>query len=121
MVINFWFTACPPCMAELKGLNEIVTQYEQEKDIAFISFTTDSKKTLEEDFFPNHDFKFKIIPDSKHFIRQELMHAWGFPTTFIVDKKGIIQKIIVGAQGKEELATKEIKEEIIPELEKYLK
>jgi len=120
VVVNLWFTSCPPCVAELKGLNEIVDEFAN-KEVAFISFTTDSKEDLEMDFFPNYEFKFQIVSDAKGFISKGIEHRWGFPTTFIVDKEGVIQKIFTGGSSEEELATKEIKRKIIPELEKYLK
>lgn len=119
IVLNFWFMACPPCMAELGGLNEIVDQYKN-ANVAFISFTFDSKTDLEKDFFPTHKFNFKIIPDSQDFLIEELKHGWGFPTTFIVDQNGFIQKIFSGGATEEAIANKEIKENIIPELERLL-
>ena len=28
LVLNFWFTSCPPCIAELPGLNRLVDEYD---------------------------------------------------------------------------------------------
>ena len=112
--------ACPPCIAELKGLNEIVEQYAQEESVAFISFTLDSKETLQEDFFPNYEFKFEIIADAEPFIFEELAHPFGFPTTIIVDQKGMIRKMMSGNSTNEAEATKEVKSLIIPQIEACL-
>ena len=120
LVLNFWFMACPPCMAELGGLNAIVDQY-QDANVEFISFTLDEKKDLARDFFPNHSFKFKVVPDCQDFIIEELKLGWGFPTTFIIDQEGTIQKIISGGETEEVAASAAIKAEIIPELEKLLR
>lgn len=120
IVINFWFMSCPPCIAELGGLNEIVDKY-QDKNVAFISFTFDSKMDLAKDFFPNHEFKFEVIADQETFLIEELAHGWGFPTTFIVDQEGYIEKIFSGGSTEEEIANTEIKEQVIPVLEQLLK
>ncbi len=119
IVINLWFMACAPCMAELEGLNEIVEKY-QDDDVAFISFTWDSKEDLEQDFFPNHNFKFEIVSDAQTFLLEEIDHGWGFPTTFIVDQEGYIQKIISGGSTEKDVANKDIKENIIPILDQLL-
>jgi len=119
IVINLWFMACSPCIAELKGLNEIVEKYKDDK-VAFISFTWDTKEDLDQDFFPTNEFKFEIISDAQTFLIEEINHGWGFPTTFIVDQNGFIQKIISGGPTEEEAANREIKEKIIPVIDQLL-
>ena len=39
-VIHFWFTACPPCISELGGLNEVVDTYKERSDIEFMLLGT---------------------------------------------------------------------------------
>ncbi len=119
LVLNFWFMACTPCMAELEGLNEIVDEYEQDA-VEFISFTWDSSADLERDFFPNHTFKFKIISDAQAFIIEDLKLGWGFPTTFIVNQQGMIHKIFSGGETEKAAANAAIKKAIVPELDKLL-
>ena len=112
-VINFWFMACPPCMAELDGLNAVVDHYEERDDIEFISFTTDEKQDIIEGFLPFHQFKFEIIPDAENTILEVFRIWWGFPTTIIIDKSGKIFKIFSGGVTDEEEASKEIKSTLI--------
>ncbi len=120
-IINFWFINCPPCLAEMKGLNEIVTKYESNKDLRFISFSLDDKESLEKDFFSKREFKFEVIPNSLEFIMLDLQSPFGYPTTFVVDKSGIIRKIIMGSSRDVEEATIEVKEKLIPIIEELLK
>lgn len=97
-VINFWFTACPPCIAKLDGLNKIVEKYNQREDVVFLSFTRDTEEILNEDFFPHHKLDFEIIPNAESLILQTFKSWWGFPTTFIVDKSGKVFKVLSGGK-----------------------
>lgn len=119
-VINFWFINCPPCLAEMKGLNEIVTQYESNEKVKFISFSLDDKKSLEKDFFSKREFKFEVIPNSIEFIMFNLQSPFGYPTTFVVDQSGIIRKVVTGSSRDVEKATIEVKENLIPIIEELL-
>lgn len=107
-VINFWFMACPPCMAELGGLNAVVEFYKERDDVAFISFTTDEKQDIIESFLPFHQLEFEIIPDAKLTIIEVFKIWWGFPTTIVIDKSGKIHKVFTGGSTDEEEASKEI-------------
>ncbi|MBL7791046.1 MAG: TlpA family protein disulfide reductase [Saprospiraceae bacterium] len=112
-VINFWFMACPPCMAELDGLNAVVEHYKERSDIEFISFTTDDKQDIIEGFLPFHQLKFEIIPDAENTISEVFKSWWGFPTTIIIDKSGKIHKIFSGGMTDEKEASKEIERTLI--------
>ena len=119
-VLNFWFIGCPPCIAEMKGLNEIVDKYEKEEDVRFLAIALDNKESLDSTFFPNHEFKFEIIPDAVDFIFTQIQYPFGYPATFVVDKAGIIRKISVGSSRIEAEATTKIKEVLIPAIDECL-
>jgi len=108
-VINFWFIACPPCIAELGGLNEVVEKYKERDDVVFLSFTREDKAILEKEFFPNHELNFEIIPDSEETILNVFKSWWGYPTTLIIDKSGKIHSITSGGSIFEEEARENIK------------
>src|SRR5689334_20368114 len=43
VVLNFWFTACPPCLAEIPALNKLAKEYKN-KNVIFFGITYDSYK-----------------------------------------------------------------------------
>ena len=47
VVINFWFTTCPPCKAERPYLNQIVDDYKSDPNVVFIAIALDKKEQLE--------------------------------------------------------------------------
>lgn len=120
-VIHFWYMACPPCIAELGGLNDVVKAYQERSDIEFISFTRDDKEDLVESFFPNHALLFEIIPDSEKSILDVFKIWWGFPTTMVIDKTGKIRLITSGGKPDADEASREIKETLIKAIEECLK
>ncbi|HSU29039.1 MAG TPA: TlpA disulfide reductase family protein [Chitinophagaceae bacterium] len=99
LVINLWYMACAPCMAEMPALNSLVTEY-RGKDVVFVAFGTDSKSKLVAEFLPNYKFDFIIVPYDKVVLQK--IGKTGFPTTYIIDKKGNVRMAWAGGPtGKE--------------------
>ena len=82
IVINFWFTKCKPCVAEIPYLNKIKRKY-KEREVAFFAVTFDNEKILKE-FITNKEFDFTIIPNGRKIIDQ--FYIQQYPTTVIIDK-----------------------------------
>jgi len=100
IVINLWFTTCQPCIAELPALNKLVKEY-KDKNVVFLGLSTDTKEMLDADFFPKYKFDFTIIPNARSIVDEKIGHT-GFPTTYIIDKKGRVIDVWVGGPiGKE--------------------
>jgi peroxiredoxin len=86
VVINFWFTSCGPCIAEMPALNVLRNEY-KDSDVVFISITFDKKIQIL-NFLKKHPFNFTIIPDA----RQYCDHITSlYPITLFVNKNGVIQ------------------------------
>jgi peroxiredoxin len=93
IVINLWFTSCQPCIAELPALNRLVTEY-KDKDVVFLGLSTDTREVLDSDFFPKYKFEFTIVP--KAFLQIVKLGETGYPTTYIIDKKGQVRDAWIG-------------------------
>lgn len=85
LVINFWFTTCPPCKAERPYLNQIVNDYKSDSNVVFIAIALDQKEQLEP-YLTDHEFKYNIIPAGKKIA--DSYDIQGYPTQVIVDKEG---------------------------------
>jgi len=103
LVINLWFIDCHPCIAELPALNRLVKEY-KDRDVMFISLSQDTEKHLDEFFFPKYKFNFKIVPNASGIIFKEIGNT-GFPTTYIIDKKGNVQAAWTGGPIDEKAET----------------
>jgi peroxiredoxin len=98
VVLNFWFIECYPCIAELPALNRLVKEYKK-KGVLFFGITYQSLKSLKTDFLPNYKFDFEIVHDASDITEQ---FSAGYPTTYIIDKNGIVKSVWSGGfTGKE--------------------
>jgi peroxiredoxin len=82
IVINFWYTTCAPCVAEMPALNEMVKKYKK-SNVEFISITHENKENVNE-FLSKHKFNFKHIVASESLLN--VFEIKVFPTTIIVNK-----------------------------------
>ncbi|MGB1042115.1 MAG: TlpA family protein disulfide reductase [Tenacibaculum sp.] len=118
VLVNFWFIKCMPCMKEVKYLNELKEKYKDENFI-LISIARNTKQELinfNSDFetiestirkeFAKEKIKYEIIPECKKSKLNcnkisSLFNVTRYPTTFIINKKGIIEYVKTGFGDKE--------------------
>ncbi|WP_406824527.1 TlpA family protein disulfide reductase [Pedobacter sp. KACC 23697] len=83
VVINFWFEKCPPCIAEMPELNNLVAKYGK-KAVRFIGITHDSP-AIARRFQKRNGYKYEIVSLSNDEIRK-LNVNHGFPSNVLVGK-----------------------------------
>lgn len=83
VVINFWFEKCPPCIAEMPELNNLVSKYGK-KAVRFIGITHDGPASARR-FQKRNGYKYEIVSLSKDEIRK-LNINHGFPSNVLVGK-----------------------------------
>jgi len=86
VVINFWFTTCAPCIAEMPALNTLREEY-KDSDVVFIAVTFD-KKTQVLQFLKKHSFDFTILPGANTLCAHMTVL---YPLTLFVDRQGVIK------------------------------
>jgi len=117
-IVNFWFTSCPPCVAEIPGLNSIVERYGGTK-INYIAIGRDNSQDIK-DFLTENPWKFEHIPNGNEIMQNNFKLRWGFPTTFLLNKNAEV--ILAFSGGKSDsTAVEEIQNKLIPIIEKELK
>jgi peroxiredoxin len=92
LVLNSWFINCKACNEEMPALNELTDQYKNRKDILFVGIAFDSKEALRS-FLKKKTFKYAIASVKESYIEQTL-HSNAYPTHWLVDKKGVIVKVV---------------------------
>ena len=105
-IINFWFTTCAPCIAEMPAFNHIVEKYGN-RNINFISICNENEPDIKE-FLEEREFKFEVIPNGKPIYRNIFKSPWGYPFTLVVDEKGIIIEAFSGGFTDEAKAKEKI-------------
>jgi peroxiredoxin len=91
MVLKCWFIACGACVKEFPELNRLVDEYEDRKDVLFVSLATDAKSDLAK-FITKKPFSYAVVPEQTDYLQQQLKVNI-YPTHFLLDRKGRIVKV----------------------------
>jgi peroxiredoxin len=93
--LNFWATWCGPCKEEMPSMEELFKQF-KEKDFVFLAISVDYAGTKSvKEFIEKHRYTFPVLIDPKC-ETLDLFAVKGIPTTFLIDKKGMIIGKAVG-------------------------
>ena len=94
--VNFWASWCAPCRKELPLLDQLQSKHH---DLVVLAINIDSEKVIAEQFLEKYKIKSLVLfdPDT------EVVASYGaiaMPTSFILDKKGIIRYSHYGFNAK---------------------
>lgn len=92
LIVKTWFINCKPCIAEMPDLNEFVEAHGEKEDLLFLSLALDSEEDLKK-FLSEKEFKYAVVPNQESYIQDSLKLSV-YPTHLVVDKNGVIQKVI---------------------------
>lgn len=110
VLINFWATWCPPCRAEIAAMQKVFEDYQDQGfTILAINSTSQDQNTAVMNFIKTNGVTFPILLDS----RGEATNTYrikALPTSYFVDRQGIISEIIIGGPMPEVLLRQHIEE-----------
>ena len=101
VVLNFWATWYPPCIAEAPDLVEVFNAY-KDKGVQFIGVSDDDVSALEK-FVSDYGIDYPTLLDGSV---DRIMPKWGIsaiPTTFILNGNGEIVFKKVGMMSRDQL------------------
>ena len=95
VVLDFWGTWCPPCVASVPDLRNLYKRYSKEPSFVLISISSDSN----EDEWREFTAKNKMIWPQYRDRDRHIQHAFGvhaFPTYIVIDHEGIVRFQTIG-------------------------
>lgn len=99
VVLNFWFTTCSPCIAEMPALNKLVSEY-KDKDIVFIAFAKDPESEVRE-FLKNRTFNYQQVSNADDIHEKYEINLW--PTHVILNPEGkVVQRLTGGGLNRDQ-------------------
>ena len=104
VVINFWATWCPPCIAEMPSFEELYKTYKN--DVVFLFVSSEDPKTISS-FLNKNNFNFKAhMPKTA---APDAFEVGAIPRTFVIDKKG---QIVIDKTGAANWNSQGVRNEI---------
>jgi thiol-disulfide isomerase/thioredoxin len=111
LLLNVWATWCAPCVEEFPAIIELNKKYNNNLEV--IALSVDMPSEIESrvvPFLKKQGVSFKVIvadEKSSNNMINMLDSSWSgaVPVTFIYDKKGMRQKVLVGAHSYEKMKT----------------
>jgi cytochrome c biogenesis protein CcmG, thiol:disulfide interchange protein DsbE len=96
VIINVWATWCPPCRAEMPAMQKVYVDYAgQGLEIVAINATYSDNPAKAIEFADSLGLTFPIVFDQTGgTANQYRVHS--LPTTFFIDRQGIVQEVVVG-------------------------
>ncbi len=94
VVLNFWATWCPPCMAELPSLMSM-QDHERSKGVTVLGVSIDVDEDAYHRFLKQHGVNFLTVRDPQQKV-PELYGTDGWPESYIIDRQGVVRRKVVG-------------------------
>lgn len=110
VVVNLWASWCPPCRAEMPAIEKVYQDY---KDLGLVVLgvnTTNQDSEADAAAFVREyrlTFPIPLDRDGSVSVRYALR---GLPTTFFIDREGIIRSIVVGGPMSEAVIRSKIED-----------
>lgn len=101
VVVNFWATWCPPCVAEMPSFQKLYDAYGSNVDFYFV---TSEKPDKVNRFLDKHNYSLPVY--LQFFEAPEQMQSSVLPTTYVLSKSG---EIVVNETGVADWNSKKIR------------
>ncbi len=95
ILINFWATFCGPCKAEMPSLNNLFLALKNDGLIVLAISTDDTEKPVQS-FIKEKAIAFPVLMDKDQEVYFDQYGVLGLPTSFLIDRDGIIRDKIRG-------------------------
>jgi thiol-disulfide isomerase/thioredoxin len=101
--LNFWATWCPPCRAEMPEIEAIYQSY-KDKEVAVIGVDIAENKDMVLQYVKQSGYSWTFVLDTKGEVATNY-RITAIPTSFFIDKEGVIRVVNIGAMTRREIQT----------------
>ena len=106
VLVNFWASWCPPCRSEMPAMERIYTEYgPNEFVILAVNNSRQDRPAEAERFVAEKNLTFPILLDTDGQV-SALYQVHSLPTSFFIDREGIVSEIVIGGMSEALLRTR---------------
>lgn len=103
VVINLWASWCQPCRMEMPALQRVYSEYQPQGLVLLgINATSQDDLAAARAFVEELGLTFPILYDSQGTVAR-LYALNALPTTFFIDRAGVIREVVIGGPMSETL------------------
>ena len=102
--MNIWATWCPPCIAEMPGINKLYKDVDKE-NVVFIMLSVDQDFQKAIDYNNRKGYDFEVYEAVGGM--SQMYHSQSIPTTYVIDSEG---NLVLTHMGMGDYNTKDFKE-----------
>lgn len=111
--LNFWATWCPPCTIEMPSIEALHKRF-KDKGLIVVAINSEEGVKKVNSFIKKKGYTFLVLLDTDGRVTSDFYRAIGLPTTYLIDRQGMVV-------GKAEGAREWDSEESIRLIEEILK
>ncbi len=97
VLLNFWATWCPSCAEEMPSLNKL-SRALKNMQFSVIAVSEDRSASDVKDFLKTHPSDITVVVDYSLSVSRNLYKVFVLPTSFLIDKKGVIVQKYYGEE-----------------------
>ncbi|MFD0674284.1 TlpA family protein disulfide reductase [Cohnella sp. GCM10027633] len=101
LIINFWAAWCGPCELEAPDLVDIYDKHKDNVEMYAVNATKYDKLREAKVFVKEQNFRMPVLTDADN-VAGELYKVFSYPTSFIVNRDGVILERIEGVIDREQ-------------------
>lgn len=100
VLINFWATWCPPCREEMPQIEAFYRRYRDRTEVLGIDVGESAEQVRA--FLDNNPYSWHFLLDT-NFQVTDRYRVFAIPTSYFIDKDGIIRGLYMGAVNAERI------------------
>jgi peroxiredoxin len=96
VMLNFWYSTCPGCLAEIPGMQRFYSaQRAAGKDFVILGVNSVDDAQTAQQFSQQYGLTYSLALDNNQHVAT-LYSLTGTPTSYFIDRQGIIRSVVVG-------------------------
>jgi thiol-disulfide isomerase/thioredoxin len=93
LLLNFWATWCPPCLAEMPLIQDYADQYQDQ--LVVLAINAGEDEAVVRDFVTQQNLELTFLLDPSNSAAKHY-RVYGFPTSLFFDEDGVLQSTHIG-------------------------